>query len=328
MTSDLKSWQACAYGGLILTMFFCVVLHEFGHALTAKRFGIQTKDIILSPIGGVARLHKMPDQPLHEFYITIAGPLVNLVIGSLVGIIMYYVTGHFSLSVDTYNFNEPLEFVRFIAPINLTLFMFNLIPAFPMDGGRILRSLLALKIGKIKATKLASLVGKTLAVGFIVFGIFNQQVILSLIGLFIFMMAGKEYDQTKIADILSKTYVKEILRSHFTRFHTSDPYTRIIEAYYQQGEHYFLVFDSLGKICGNIPKSFIKDTIKNQTTEKTADQMMSDKYAVVSPNQTLAEAIQIMRNQGCSIVAVEDNEILIGVLDKENIEDYIQLKTS
>jgi len=326
LSNDMKPWQSAAYGVLVLTVFLCVVLHEYGHALTGRRFGVHTQDIIISPIGGLARMNKMPEKPIHEFYITIAGPLVNLFIGVFIGLLFVIFTGKFSMDLNSYDYNQPLEYVRMLAPINLTLFLFNLIPAFPMDGGRILRSLLATKIGKVKATKIASGIGRILAVCFIIYGIFDQQLILSMIGLFIFMMAGQEYDQTKIQEIIHNTLVGDIMRTSFTRLHLSDTYVTVIEKYYREGEQNFLVLDSMGNISGTIPELFIKDTIKNNTQDKSVNQMMSEKTAITKPTEKLKDAIEIMRNEGVAIIAVQDGGLIVGVLDRNGIENYLRLK--
>lgn len=326
LSNDMKPWQSAAYGVLVLTVFLCVVLHEYGHALTGRRFGVYTQDIIISPIGGLARMNKMPEKPIHEFYITIAGPLVNLFIGVFIGLLFFVFYGKFSMDLNSYDYNQPMEYVRMLAPINLTLFLFNLIPAFPMDGGRILRSLLATKIGKVKATKIASGIGRILATCFIIYGIFDQQLILSMIGLFIFMMAGQEYDQTKIQEIIHNTLVGDIMRTSFTRLHLSDTYATVIEKYYREGEQNFLVLDSMGNISGTIPELFIKDTIKNNTLDKSVNQMMSEKTATTRPTEKLKDAIEIMRNEGVAIIAVQDGGTIVGVLDRNGIENYLRLK--
>jgi Zn-dependent protease/predicted transcriptional regulator len=327
LSTEMKSWQAFAYGGLVLTIFFCVILHEYGHALTGKKFGVITQDIIVSPIGGLARMQSMPEKPMHEFYITIAGPLVNLVIGIVIGLIFYLSTGRFSMDLNTYDLENPIEYIRLLAPINFTLFLFNLIPAFPMDGGRILRSLLATKIGKVKATKFASFIGKVLAVCFVIYGVFDQQLILALIGLFIFMMAGQEYDQTKVLALINNTTVGDIMRTSFTKLHLSDTYATVIEKYYREGEQNFLVFDSMGNISGTIPELFIKDTIKDNAQEKSVNQMMSNKLASLAPDTTLKVAIETMRNEGVAIVSVEENGALVGVLDRNGIENFLRMKS-
>lgn len=325
-TSGFKLWQGVGFISYIFVLFFCVVLHEYGHALTGRKFGIKTKDIILSPIGGLARLETMPEKPIQEFFIAIAGPLVNLIIGITLAVILHFATGRVFPEMNLFRFDDPGEFVRWITWMNFALFFFNLIPAFPMDGGRILRSLLAAKMGKIKATKIASFIGRVLAIGFVIFGVFNQQLTLSLIGLFIFMMAGKEYDQTKILALLRDTKVKDIMRTSFTRLHLSDYYTTVIEKYYREGEQNFLIFDSMGNVSGTIPELFIKDTIKNNTQDKSVNQMMSTKMASVSPDENLKEVIEMMRTEGVAIVSVEENDQIIGVLDRNGIENFLRLK--
>lgn len=327
LTNDLKPWQSVAYGMVILTMFFCVILHEFGHALTGRRFGVKTMDILVSPIGGLARMNKLPEKPIHEFYITIAGPLVNLTIGIIIALLFLMFTGKFSFDINTYDFNNPWEFVKVLALINFTLFIFNLIPAFPMDGGRILRSLLAIKIGKVKATRIASLIGRFLAVCFIIYGIFDEQIILAMIGLFIFMMAGQEYDQTKIQALLAQTKVGDIMRTSFTRLHLSDKYSTVLEKYYRSGEQNFLVFDSMGNLSGSVPELFIKDTIKNNSHDKTVNEFMSSKTLTVNHDQLLKNTVEAMRQEGVAIVAVQRDGILEGVLDRNGIENYLRMKS-
>jgi Zn-dependent protease len=324
VTSGLKLWEGVAYTVLMLTVFACVVLHEYGHALTAKKFGVDTVDIIVSPIGGIARMKYIPDKPMQEFFITLNGPLVNLILGSLLAVLMFLITGRFSLNLDTYNLEDPMEFVRLLSLINFTLFFFNLIPAFPMDGGRILRSLLAVKLGKVKATRIASLVGRVFAIGFVIFGIFDQQLILSLIGLFIFMMAGREYSQTKLQSVINGVGVRDIMRTSFTKLHLGDPYSKVIDQYKLGNERNFLVFDSMGNLSGNIPELFINDVITSKDENKRVSELMSDKHIFISPEDSLQKAINIMRDQGLAILAIEQDNYLIGVIDRNDIETYIR----
>ena len=324
VTSGLKLWEGVAYTVLMLTVFACVVLHEYGHALTAKKFGVDTVDIIVSPIGGIARMKYIPDKPMQEFFITLNGPLVNLILGSLLAVLLFLITGKFSLNLDTYNLEDPMEFVRLLSLINFTLFFFNLIPAFPMDGGRILRSLLAVKLGKVKATRIASLVGRVFAIGFVIFGIFDQQLILSLIGLFIFMMAGREYSQTKLQSVINGVGVRDIMRTSFTKLHLGDPYSKVIDQYKLGNERNFLVFDSMGNLSGNIPELFINDVITSKDENKRVSELMSDKHIFISPGDSLQKAINIMRDQGLAILAIEQDNYLIGVIDRNDIETYIR----
>lgn len=197
--------------GLVLIVFLCVVLHEFGHALTAQRFGVGTRDITLLPIGGVASLERMPEDPKQEFWITIAGPLVNLVIAGLALLVMA-ISGMALLFTDAMGSITSWSGVLiFIFTANLGLFLFNLVPAFPMDGGRILRSLLSMWIPREKATRIATTVGRVLAVGFVAYGLLQGEPFLAIIGIFIFMAAGAERKQVIMRDRVKALLVSEVM---------------------------------------------------------------------------------------------------------------------
>src|SRR5437660_7992016 len=167
--------------GFILALFGIVVLHELGHALTARRFGITTRDITLLPIGGVARLERIPDQPKQELLIAIAGPLVNVAIAAILFFILN-VRGTFSDLSDLSNLHVGMTAKLML--VNVFLVVFNLIPAFPMDGGRILRALLAMRMNYARATRIAATVGQGLAFVFGLWGLFGPNPMLVFIALF------------------------------------------------------------------------------------------------------------------------------------------------
>ncbi len=182
----------------VFCLFLCVVLHEYGHALAARKYGVQTKDIILSPIGGLARLNFIPEKPKQEFIIAIAGPMVNLLIATLIliGILLsgsYIIPDEESIAI----LMHPIGFLQMIFVLNLVLFFFNLIPAFPMDGGRILRALLSMRLDRLKATRIASFIGRVIAVIFIIVGATKQYYALLFIGFFVYVTAYKEYEYLK-----------------------------------------------------------------------------------------------------------------------------------
>ena len=318
--------QSIGFMIYILALFVCVIMHEYGHAIAARSFGIRTRDIILSPIGGLARLEELPQKPIQEFYISLAGPAVNIVIGTVLAIVMWIFSSKVWPDFNSFNFDDPAEFIRYIIAMNFALFVFNLIPAFPMDGGRVLRSLLAIRLGKFKATQIASGIGKIISVGFIIFGILNQQLILSMIGIFIFMMAGMEFRQVRLGSILKQTKAGNIMNASFTGIYLDDHYHKIIEKY-QAGEKNFLVFDAAGIVKGAIPELFIKDTIKTKSPEKTAQQLMSPVFGSVSQETSLEDLISIMKKEGMSIVSVTDgSKNILGVLDRQRIEAFISSK--
>jgi Zn-dependent protease len=180
-----------ALRGVVLTLavFTCVVLHEFGHALTARRFGIGTRDITLLPIGGVARLARMPDEPRQELLVAAAGPAVNVALAALFAAVLALTGSRVPVTGVTLFGSRFLEQLMWI---NVVLVVFNLLPAFPMDGGRVLRALLALRMPYLKATRWAATAGQTIAVALGFAGVMLPSPFLVLIALFVFSGARAE----------------------------------------------------------------------------------------------------------------------------------------
>ena len=172
----------------ILALFACVLLHEFGHAFAARGFGIETPDITLLPIGGVARLSRIPEEPWQELVVAIAGPLVNVVIAAALILVI-----HTNATLEQLEYLESprIELLAKLASVNVMLVLFNLIPAFPMDGGRVLRALLAMAMPYARATQIAAWIGQGLAVVFGIVGIFVNPWLI-FIAFFIFAGAQQE----------------------------------------------------------------------------------------------------------------------------------------
>jgi len=172
----------------ILAIFGCVVLHELGHALAARKYGIRTKDIILLPIGGVARLEKIPTQPVQELWVALAGPAVNVVIAALLAVYLWIIN---TLTPDNQLTMTTAAFVERIIGVNVFLILFNLIPAFPMDGGRVLRALLATRLAYIRATRISAGLAQAIALLFGTIGLFYNPILL-FIAFFVWMGAAQE----------------------------------------------------------------------------------------------------------------------------------------
>ncbi|HOY07382.1 MAG TPA: site-2 protease family protein, partial [Saprospiraceae bacterium] len=249
--------------GFFIALFACVLLHEYGHALTARRYGVNTHDIILTPIGGIARLEKMPEKPVQEFVVAIAGPLVNVAIAILLfGVSMlvfqeerweffkWFLQQQFSFagSDETGQVLEEtgmqpsglLFYLPVLVATNIGLVLFNLIPAFPMDGGRIFRSLLAMKWGRLRATQWAAWLGQAIAVVFIVYGLWVNAFTLALVGFFVFTTARSENSMVRLDDFLKRYKAKDLIRPQFTRLQGND-WMQTAVALLQQGlERHFL----------------------------------------------------------------------------------------
>src|SRR5439155_25272002 len=178
-----------------LLLFVCVVLHEFGHAIAAKNFGVNTPDITLLPIGGVARLQRMPDEPRQELIIALAGPLVNVVIA----LALFAVVGWRGLAAQAMMGGSDL--LAQLLTINIMLVLFNLLPAFPMDGGRVLRALLATRLSYARATQIAASIGQGCAFVFGFLGLFGPNPFLLFIALFVYIGASQEAALAQMRDV-------------------------------------------------------------------------------------------------------------------------------
>lgn len=186
----------------VLAAFFCVLLHEYGHALAARRYGIRTHDITLMPIGGVARLERIPEKPIQEFVVAIAGPLVNVAIAGIlaVPVALDISSGWVAPTVEVGG-----SFLSQLMAVNLFLVLFNMLPAFPMDGGRVLRSLLAMRVGVVRATEIAARLGRWMALAFAVWGIFvSWNPMLVLLAAFVFITGTMELFQVRLRSLQSQ----------------------------------------------------------------------------------------------------------------------------
>ncbi len=323
---QLKAFEIFVLGMFMIIMFLCVVLHEYGHALMARKFNIRTKDIVLSPIGGVARLVRMPEKPYQELLISIAGPLVNILIAFILFLVLIFLQDT-TLSLTLLNdldIQKTTDFIKVVLFLNLGLFFFNLIPAFPMDGGRILRALLSLKWDRTKATRIASIVGRIISVGFLGYGLYSGQFVLAAIGVFIFFMAGVEYRQLRLQQYLKEKMASDIMKPSFTKIRTEDTYSQVIQAYKNSKESNFLVFDYNDHLVGSIPELYIKDVLKSGDTNRNIASLMSDRVASIKKDMPLHRIINTMQKEGLAIVGVVDDEKLLGVIDRSMIMKYLK----
>lgn len=325
-TEDLNLQRSLIFSAYILVMFLCVVLHEFGHALAAARYGVKTRDIILSPIGGIARLEKLPERPLHEFIIAIAGPAVNVVIALALGLGLISLTdgGILPQNADITEVPDISDFLRNIVVLNIVLFMFNLIPAFPMDGGRVLRSLLSMRLGRRRATNIASVIGRVLAIGFIAFAIMEDQITLALIGVFIFTSASAESKYTNTYSVLEEFIASDIMKTDYPRLHLSDTFDKCFELFRRNIASNFLVFDSLGYISGTIPELFLIEAQKRNLGDHSVTSLMSSVILYAEPNASAKTLMEMMQEKGGAIVAIGEPGNVLGVVDRETLKNLIR----
>ncbi|HNP94049.1 MAG TPA: site-2 protease family protein [Cyclobacteriaceae bacterium] len=314
----------------ILALFGCVVLHEFGHALTAKRFNIQTRDITIYPIGGIASLESMPEKPKQELAVAFAGPAVNVAIAAILLIYLQYTGKMPDLSAlqagngEGHMLNLPFGFNLFAA--NLLLAVFNLIPAFPMDGGRVLRALLAFTMDRSKATRIAATVGQLLAIAFVFFGFFYN-FWLVFIGLFIYLGAGSEaaYESTKTA--LSGYTVNDALMRQFTRLSPRQTLDSVVRLLLNGQEKEFVVTED-DQVVGILTRTEVIKGLSEQGLSAPVANVMRRDCMLLQPDMPLLEVYQKLLQNNCGVAPVFENERIIGIVDRENIDELLLIETA
>ncbi len=313
---------------LILSLFACVILHEFGHALTARRYGVHTRDIILSPIGGVARLERLPEKPIQEFYIALAGPIVNIMIVLvLLPYFFIYSLQDFKTHLDVGNFSDPVQVIPFLILGNITLAGFNLLPAFPMDGGRILRALLAIRWGRLKATRIAAYLGNFAGIMMVAYGVYAGHLTSIFIGIFVFMLAMQEYRMVRMESLLKGTPISEILRTQFTLLPADVPMSQALEIFQHGLEKSFLVTDDTREVAGVLHEAFLVEARKTNDIEAPILEYTSQRFEKVQPDTSLFEIFQKMQHKGYSILPVYDEtDVLLGVVDISMLNNFLRFQ--
>lgn len=308
----------------ILTVFLCVVLHELGHALTAKRYGINTKMITLLPIGGVASLERMPEKPKQELMIAIAGPAVNVVIALILWLVLPSLknvpTEEFFLRITPSNFFYLLLFV------NVILVVFNAIPAFPMDGGRVLRALLAFKLGRVRATQIAANLGQLLAIGFVFIGFFYNPFLI-LIGAFVFFGAYAENMLVQHLDFLRGHSVREGMMTNYVTLAPTDTVKEALNKLLMGSEHEFIV-EQEGQVIGTLTRMQLIQAIKEEQLNKPVSEIMSQEFKTFNVQDKLAEAYTELQKTRAPLIPVLENGRLAGVINTDNINEFIMIKSA
>ena len=309
----------------VLSLFVCVTLHELGHALAARRYGIKTKDITLYPIGGVAQLEKMPDKPKQELVVAMAGPAVNFVIALLLSPIII------NSGISTDQANKALiidahNFLPMLGLLNITLAVFNLIPAFPMDGGRVLRALLAMKLSRVKATQIAAGIGKLMAFGFIVMGFYSNPFLI-FIGLFIIMGASAEEQMVTTQELIVELTAQNAMMTNFIRLEKEDPISKAIELLLDSQAKSFLVTDH-GNPFGIIDRNDIIRGIKEFDEHQSVEHIAQKELTSVNLNTPLNDVYMVFRKTRTPLILVMDHNQLAGIIDTDNIAELIMIHSA
>jgi Zn-dependent protease/CBS domain-containing protein len=317
-----------ALGGVafILTVFAMVVMHELAHALVARRFGVQTKDITLLPIGGVARLERMPDTPRHELLVTLAGPLSNVVLAAvLFGILK---ASHHDVLADV---GAPghAPFLAQLFFINVSLAVFNLVPAFPMDGGRAVRALLSMRMDAASATRAAAVLGRSIAVFFGITGLMLSAPMLVLIAVFVWFAAGAEAASADVKVALTGLPIRAAMITEFRSLSPYDSLSTAVERLLAGSQHDFPVVDGHLLVGVLTRKDLLRSLAHPPLGPATrVGQIMTRELASADPSDTLENALERLEESGCPMLPVVRGGFVIGLLTSENIGELLMVRAA
>lgn len=337
----------------LAALFTIVILHELGHAFAARRYGIKTQDITLLPIGGVARLERMPEEPRQELVVALAGPAVNVVLAAvcLVGIVILgaatigaaWARGGLPLEIAAGQSRQiqsvgdlPMAGIDFLGQLlflNVMMVVFNLIPAFPMDGGRVLRALLAMGTDYARATRTAASIGQSIAILFGLVGLFGipgvwpPNPMLAFIGLFVWIAAESEAAQVESRTIMGGVTARDAM---VTKFQTVGPDNTLADASehivrgFQQDFPVVAGTDVIGMLTRN---DLLKALAKHGQQMRVADVMQST-FERADVNEQLAKVFERLKTCACHSLPVLDQGRLVGVIDMENVGEFIALRSA
>jgi stage IV sporulation protein FB len=319
--------QAAVSGiGFILALFACVIAHEFGHALAARRYGIRTPDITLLPIGGLARLERMPEKPSQEIVVALAGPAVNVVIALALILLL---NTHFDFAALQRLDNPALDFTMRLASVNIFLVLFNLIPAFPMDGGRVLRALLALRYPRTQATNIAATIGQALAFVFGFVGLVGGNPLLIFIAIFVYLAATAEAQMVGLQDVSRNVGVADAM---ITRFESLGPQATIGDAanmLLRTTQHEFPVVDGGGKLRGFLTRNAMIAALSKSGAGTPVIEAMTGDVPTVPSSARLEAALQLLQGRSAPAVGVLDRDgKLAGYVTSENVGELLMVKNA
>jgi stage IV sporulation protein FB len=322
--SYVSGGAEAAWSGLLflLLLFACVLAHEFGHIFTARAFGVATPDVTLLPIGGLARLERIPEQPMEEFLIAIAGPLVNVVIAFALVLLAGAKLSMTDLAVVE---SAKVSMIDRLAAVNLFLALFNMIPAFPMDGGRVLRALLATRLGFVRATEIAAFIGQGFAflLGFA--GLFGNPLLI-FIAIFVYLAASAEAHSVALRAMSRGVPVGTAMMTQYATLTPEAHVEDAVQTLLRTSQSEFPVIDADGKPVGLLARGDIIRALKERGPDAKVSEAMSTPVATLGHRRCLDEAFRLLQEKSTPAVAVVDmTGKLVGLVTSETIGEMMLL---
>jgi Zn-dependent protease/CBS domain-containing protein len=314
------AWTALAF---MILLFACVLAHEFGHIFTARAFGVPTPDVSLLPIGGVARLERIPEKPGQEFLIAIAGPLVNVVIA--VGLV--YLLGadlnskHLAAVEST-----QVSLIDRLAEVNLFLALFNMIPAFPMDGGRVLRALLAIRLGHVRATEIAAMIGQAFAFVLGFAGLFWNPLLI-FIAIFVYLAAASEAQLVAVRSMSRDVPVSAAMMTAFATLTPDEHIDAAVETLLRTSQSEFPVIDADQRLAGLLSRADMIRALKQLGPDARVAQAMTSGIPTIGHRRMLDEAFRLLQEKSVPAVGVVDMAgRLVGLITSETVGEMLMVR--
>lgn len=309
-------------GGVVfmLLLFGCVVLHELGHALAARRWGVATREIVLYPFGGVARIDRMPSGKA-ELVIALAGPAVNLVLAAMLGAVLFALRAHAPGSAEELIADAPVLWQLLWS--NLVLFGFNLLPAFPMDGGRVLRALLAFRFGWLKGTRWAAAVGQGLAVAGGVWALLSGQILLALLAAFVYFGAGQERTHAEARHVLESLRLADAYNRHALVLAPGDRLSRVVHYLLTSYQPDFAVIDRAGVFAGVVTRERALAIAATRADDPFVLDFLETRVPRLETHLTLAEAQEALADSGTTCGAVVEQGRFLGLVSQQDLAEAI-----
>jgi Zn-dependent protease len=309
----------------VVSFFVCIVLHEFGHITMARRFGVRTPDVILLPIGGVARLERIPEEPKQELLIALAGPAVTLAIIVLL-LLSTLAAGQALAYRDP--LAEQVPFTVRLMVVNAWVLGFNLIPAFPLDGGRVLRALLARRLGLERATRIAGMLGQAFAVALGIWAVLGHGgPLIMLVAFFIFLGAGSEASAVATRLAGRGLQVSQMMVTDFRTIPVHATLSQAADLLLAGEQREFPVVDNLGRTEGILTRDNLIRGLSRNGPDGTVAQAMTPAAPTVAPTLGFQEALDRLRASGLpALPVVDERGSLVGLLTKDNITDLLLVR--
>ena len=307
----------------ILALFLSVVLHEYGHALTARKYGVKTRDITLYPIGGVARLERMPDKPIEELWVALMGPAVNVVIAAVLFVFLY-LSGSLGQMADL-TVASGSFFARLML-VNISLVVFNLLPAFPMDGGRVLRALLAMRMDYVRATQVAATIGQGMAFLFGLAGLFGNPFLL-FIAFFVWIGASQEASMVQVRNSISGIPVTNAMQTKFEILSPSDRLDRVVSLILAGSQQDFPVMED-GQFVGVLTRDDFIRALSQQGQNTPVAEVIRRNVPTVDSHEMVEMALMRLQESGAKTLPVMHRGRFVGLVTSENITEFLMIRSA